>query len=62
MVEQFPHAVKSFKSQKHTNITLMMAEVETAFYNAIDKEDPAWLIQWVINNKLVCNSTLNLLF
>jgi hypothetical protein len=62
MVEQFPYAVKSFKSQKRTNITLVMAEVETAFNKAIDKEDPAWLIQWVINNKLVCNITLNLLF
>jgi hypothetical protein len=62
MTEQFPHAVKSFKSQKHTNITLVMAEVETAFNNASDKEDPAWLIQWVINNKLVCKITLNFLF
>jgi hypothetical protein len=62
MAKQFPYAVKSFKSQKHTNITLVMAEVETAFNNAFNKEDPAWLIQWVINNKLVCNITLILLF
>jgi hypothetical protein len=34
MAEQFPHAVKSFKSQAHINITLVMAEVETAFNNA----------------------------
>ena len=36
-----------------------MAEVEIAFNNASDKEDPAWLIQWVINNKLVCNIILD---
>jgi len=35
-----------------------MAEVETAFNNASNKEDPAWLIQWVIKNKLVCNIIL----
>jgi hypothetical protein len=39
-----------------------MTEVEIAFNNANDKEDPAWLIQWVINNKLVCNITLDSLF
>jgi hypothetical protein len=59
---QFIHAVKSFKSHKHINITLVMKEVETAFNNASDKEDPAWLIQWVIKNKLVCNITLDFLF
>jgi len=55
MPEQLPHAVKSFKSQKHINITIVMVEVEKAFNNASDQADPAWLIQWVINNKLVCN-------
>jgi len=39
-----------------------MKEVETVLNNASDKEDPAWLIQWVINNKLVCNITLDFLF
>jgi hypothetical protein len=39
-----------------------MAEVEIAFNNASDKEDPAWLIQWVINNKLVCSIILDFLF
>jgi hypothetical protein len=62
MAEQFPHAVKSFKSQTHINITLVMAEVETAFNNANDKDDPTWLIQWIVNNKLVCNLTLDFLF
>jgi hypothetical protein len=62
MAEQFPYAVKSFNCQKHTNITLVMAEVETAFKNASDKENPTWLIHWVINNKLVCNITLDFLF
>jgi len=55
MVEQLPHAVKSFKSQKHINTSIIMAEVEKAFNNASNQEDPAWLIQWVINNKLVCD-------
>ena len=55
MEEQLPHAVKSFKSQKHINIMKVMVEIETAFNNATDREDPAWLIQWVINNKLVYN-------
>jgi hypothetical protein len=62
MVEQFPYAVKSFKSQKHINITLAMTEVETTFNNASDKETPTWLIHWVLNNKLVCNITLDFLF
>jgi hypothetical protein len=60
MAEQFLHAVKSFKSQAH--IIVVMAKVETAFNNASDKEDPAWLIQWIINNKLVCNLTLDFCF
>ena len=62
MEQQFPHAVKSFKSQKHTNITIVKAKVAATFNNASDKEDPAWLIQWVIKNKLVCDLLLNLLF
>jgi len=37
-----------------------MKEVENAFNNASDK-GPAWLIQWVIKNKLVCNITLDFL-
>lgn len=55
MKAQFSYAVESFKSQQHNNITLVMAEVESAFTYASDKKDPAWLIQWVIHNKLVCN-------
>ena len=56
IVDQLPHAVKSFKSQEHINIAIVMAEVKKAFDNASNpKKDPAWLIQWVINNKLVCN-------
>ena len=62
MEEQFTHVVKSFKSQKHINITIVKAKVENAFNNASDKEDPAWLIQWVIDNKLVLDIILNLLF
>jgi hypothetical protein len=61
MAGQFPYAVKSFTSQKHTNMTLVMTEVETAFNNASDKENPTWLIHWVINNKLVCNITFDFL-
>jgi hypothetical protein len=30
-----------------------MVDIKAAFNNASDKEDPAWLIQWVIDNKLV---------
>jgi len=62
IAEQFPYAVKSFQSQAYINITLLMAEVETAFNNASDKEDSAWLIQWVINNKLVCKITFDFYF
>ena len=58
--EQFPHAVKSFKSQKQINIAI--AAVETAFNNASDKEHPAWLIQWISDNKLVWNIILYPLF
>jgi hypothetical protein len=60
MAEQFLSAIKSFKTQTHINITL--AAVETAFSNTSHKNDSAWLIQWVINNKLVCNITLYFLF
>ena len=49
---QLSHAIKSFKSQK-LDIGIIMAEVETVFNNASTKEDPAWLTQWVIDNKLV---------
>jgi hypothetical protein len=59
---QFPHAIKSFKSQKHITISLLKAQVETAFNDAINKEDPAWLIQWVIGHKLVCDIIFNFLF
>jgi len=59
IVDQLPHAVQSFKSQNHINITIVMAEVEKAFNNVGNQEDPGWLIQWVINNKLVCNLFLN---
>jgi hypothetical protein len=58
IAEQFHHAVKSFEFQQHISITLVMAAVETAFNNATNKEDPAWLIHWVINNRLVCKITL----
>ena len=54
MEAQLSHAIKSFKSQKHITISILEAQVETAFHNAIDKEDPAWLIQWIINHTLVC--------
>jgi hypothetical protein len=53
METQLSHAIKSFISQKH-NIGIIMVEVETVFNNASTKEDPAWLTQWVIDNKLVC--------
>jgi hypothetical protein len=62
MVGQLPAAIQSFNSQKHTNFTMMLAEVDTAFNNASDRNYPAWLIQWVIDNKLVCNIILHLLF
>jgi len=61
IAQKFNYAAQSFKSQKHINITLVMKQVETAFNNASDKEGPAWLIQWVIKNKLVCNITLDFL-
>ena len=53
MQAQLSHAIKSFKSQKHISISILKADVETAFKNASDKEHPAWLIQWIINHKLV---------
>ena len=59
---QIPHAIKSFKSQKHITISMVKAEVEAAFNNAGDKDDPAWLIQWVIDHKLVCPIIFNFLF
>jgi hypothetical protein len=55
MEEQLPHAIKSFKSQTHINIPLLITGVEDALNTARDEEDPAWLIQWIIDNKLVCN-------
>jgi len=55
MEVQLPHAIKSFKSQKHITINILKTQVETAFHNAINKEDPAWLIQWIINHTLVCD-------
>ena len=55
MKAQLPHAIKSFKSQRNINITKVIVEIETAFNNTTERKNPAWLIQWVINNKLVCN-------
>ena len=55
MQTQLSHAIKSFKWQKHINIAIVQAKVKTALYNASDKEDPTWLIEWVIDNKLVGN-------
>jgi len=62
MAAQFPHAIKSFKSQKHITIGILKAQVEIAFNNAINKRDPAWLIQWVISHKLVCDIIFSFLF
>jgi hypothetical protein len=62
MFKQLPHAIKSFKSQEHITISMIKAEVEAAFNNASNKKNPAWLIQWVIDHKLVCNIIFNLLF
>jgi hypothetical protein len=62
MLEQLPYSIKSFNSQKHTNFNVMMAELETEFDNASNQSDPAWLIQWVIDNKLVCDIILPFLF
>jgi hypothetical protein len=59
---QFPHAVKSFESQKYNNMTWVMIEVDTAFNNASDPKNPIWLIRWVIKNTLVCNITFDFLF
>ena len=41
---------------------MVKAEVEVAFNNASDKKNPAWLIQWVIDHKLVCDIVFNFLF
>jgi len=49
---QLSHAAKSLKSQKH-NIEITMTNIERVYNNASTKGDPAWLIQWVIDNKLV---------
>ena len=57
-----PHAIKSFKSQKHITINIVKAEVEAAFNNACDKKNPAWLIQWVIDHKLVCDIIFGFFF
>jgi len=62
MAAQLPHAIKSFKSQKHITISILKAQVETAFNNAINERDPAWLIQWIISHKLVCDIIFNFLF
>jgi hypothetical protein len=62
MEAQLPHAIKSFKSQKHITISILKAQVETAFNNAINEEDPASLIQWVISHKLVCDIIFSFLF
>jgi len=62
MEKQFSHAIKSFQSQKHINISTVMANIEIAFNNASHKKDPAWLIQWVIDNKLVCDIVLKFHF
>jgi hypothetical protein len=62
MEAQLPYAIKSFKSQKHITISILKAEVETAYNNASDKEDSAWLIQWVLSHKLVCDIILTFLF
>jgi hypothetical protein len=62
MKAQLPYAIKSFKSQKHITINTLKAEVETAYNNAHYKENPAWLIQWVIDHKLVCDIISNFLF
>jgi len=62
MKAQLSHAIKFFKSQKHITISILKAQVEIAFNNAIDKEDPAWLIQWIISHKLVCDIIFNFLF
>jgi hypothetical protein len=62
MAAQIPHAIKSFKSQNHITINIVKAEVEAAFNNASDKENPTWLIQWIIGHKLVCDIIFNFLF
>ena len=60
MQAQLPYAIKSFKSQKHITINMVKAKVEVEFNNASNKENPAWLIQWVIDNKLVCEKSFSM--
>ena len=62
MEDQLPHAIKSFKSQKHITISILKSQVETAFNNAIDQGDPAWLIQWIISHRLVCDIFFTFMF
>jgi hypothetical protein len=62
MLAQISYAIKSFKSQKHITINMVKAEVEAEFNNASDKQNPAWLIQWVIGHKLVCDIISKFLF
>jgi hypothetical protein len=59
MEAQILHAIKSFKSHKHINITTVEVGVETAFNSDNNKQHPTWLIQWIIDNKLVSNTILN---
>jgi hypothetical protein len=62
MLVQISHAIKSFKFQKCITINMVKAEVEAEFNNASDKQNPAWLIQWVIGHKLVCDIISKFLF
>ena len=62
ILKQLSHAIESFKNQKNINISILNTEVKAAFNSASDKEDPAWLIQWVINHKLVCDIIFNFCF
>jgi len=52
MKTQLSYAITSFKSQQYTSFNIMGAGIATAFNNASHKQNPAWLIQWVISNKL----------
>jgi hypothetical protein len=52
MKTQLSYAIKSFKSQQYTSFNIMGAGIATAFNNASHKQNPAWLIRWVISNKL----------
>ena len=62
ILKQLSHAIESFKTQKNITISILNTEVEAAFNSASDKEDPAWLIQWIINHKLVCDIISNFCF